>query len=204
MDNPAKILWKDKEVGTLANVTPDMWYLEADWLSNLSDHSATFEELASKLNADEVLKTPYNGLLAQLEFEGSSSSAQNVLILSLSKTSIFMRIVSDEVAAYADLNLMQPWRTTNSAGLYESELKKEVSFFHPLNWKKVRAIGIREDCDDVLFEVLTGRSKYAVVHLTYAKERSRKFPITSFYRNWEDVYKNRLLEDHREWKTSHP
>lgn len=94
-----------------------------------------------------------------------------------------MRLISDEVAAYADLSLLEPWQQTDNPTFYEKELKKEVTFFHSLNWKKVRAIGIRSDRDDVLFEILNGRFKYAVVHLTYTKERSRKFPVTIVYKD---------------------
>ena len=79
-------------------------------------------------------------------------------------------------------------------------LKKEVSFCHPLNWRSVRAIGIRTDRDEVLFEILSGRYKYAVVHLTWTNERSRKFPLTHFYKGWTELYTNRLLEDHKEWQ----
>lgn len=200
MENSAIILWKDEQVGKALNITNDMWYLDADWLSDKSEHSVKFTTEASKLEAEEIIKAPYKGMVAKLKYHNSSSNPENVLVLSLDRSKIFMRSISEELAAYADLSLLEPWQRTDNPTFYEKELKKEVSFFHPLYWKKVKAIGIRSDRDDVLFEVLRGSAKYAVVHLTYAKERSRKFPTTHFYKNWEDLYKNRLLEDHKQWE----
>lgn len=191
------IIWKTEEVGTISNIINDMWYCDADWLSNNSGHASTFENIASRLNAEEVIKSPEKGMVVFLRADGSSSK---FLILSLDKSRISMRMISDEVAAYADLSIMEPWMPASNPVDLENELRKEVSFFHPLYWKKVRAIGMRMDRDDVLFEVLNGAHKYAVVHLTYAKERSKKFPTTHFYRDWEDLYKNCLLEDHKVWK----
>jgi hypothetical protein len=200
MNTSGTIFWKDKVVGTVTNVTADMWYLDADWQSVHSDNSLKFSNLASKLKAEDIIKDPAKGMIAILTYDDAPNSPQHVLILSLDKARIFMRIISGDVAAYADLSLLEPWQQTDNPSFYEKELRKEVTFFHPLYWKKVRAVGIRTDRDDVLFEVLNGQNKYVVVHLTYAKERTRKFPTAHFYRDWEDVYKNRLLEDHREWK----
>lgn len=200
MENSASISWKGNEVGRVSNVMNDMWYLDADWFSNESENALRFEEIASKLNAEEVIKSPLKGIIALLDYGGSTSDPQKVLVLKLEESKIFMRIVSDELAAYADLSLLEPWQSTDDPTYYEKELRKEITFFHPLNWKRVRAIGIRTDRDDVLFEILNGSSKYAVAHLTYKKGSSRKFPATHFYKDWEDLYKNRLLKDHEEWK----
>lgn len=111
-----------------------------------------------------------------------------------------MRSISDEVAAYANKQFLEPWQATDNPSFYENELQKEVSFFHPLKWKKVRTVAIRTDRDDVLFELLTGSTKYAIVHLTWRKESSRKFPATRFYKDWHDVYMKKLLKDFKEWK----
>ncbi|RZJ99867.1 MAG: hypothetical protein EOO46_21715 [Flavobacterium sp.] len=200
MENTAIISWKGEEVGTVSNIMNDMWYLDADWKSNQSDSSSRFMNLASKLKGEDVIKEPSKGLVARLQYNESSSSAHYVLILSVDQSKIFMRSISDEIAAYADQQLLEPWQLTDNAAFYETELKKEVSFFHPLNWKRVRAIAIRTDRDDVLFEVLNGSSKYAVVHLTWQKESSRKFPSTHFYKDWQDFFVKRLVEDHKEWK----
>jgi hypothetical protein len=199
MENLAKIKWKNIEVGTVTNISADMWYLEGDWFSNQSEYTSKFEDITSKLKADEIIKSPFKGIVAHIEFEDSNSGSQNVLVLSMEKSKIFIRLINDEIAAYADLSLMEPWQQVVNPTIHENELKKEMSFFHPLNWKKIRAFGFRTDSDGVLFEVLTGRFKYAIVHLSHTKERSRKFPITQFYKDWSILYKTRLLEDNREW-----
>ena len=186
-------------VGTVTNIISDMWYLHADWKPNHSDASTKFIDLASKLKGEDIIKEPSKGMAARLQYDETSSIAHYVLILSIDDSKIFLRSISDEVAAYADRQLLEPWQPTDNPSFYETELKKEVSFFHPLYWKRVRTVAIRTDCDDVIFEVPNGRSKYAVVHLTWRKESSRKFPTTHFYKDWQDIYTNRLLEDHKEW-----
>lgn len=200
MENTAIISWKGEVVGTASNIINDMWYLDADWKPNQSDLSLRFMALASKLKGEDVIKEPSKALVARLQYNETSLCTHYVLILSVDKSKIFMRSISDEVAAYADRQLLEPWQQTDNAAFYETELKKELSFFHPLNWKRVRAVAIRTDRDDVLFEVLNGSSKYAVVHLTWQKESSPKFPSTHFYKDWQDFYIKRLVEDHNEWK----
>lgn len=200
MDNSGTILWKNETVGRVTNIMFDMWYVNADWKHTHSDISLTFVNLASRLKGEEVMKDPFNGMVAWLSYDEAPSTYHPVLIFSMDNSKLFMRSISDELAAYVDQQLLEPWQTTGDAAFYETALKKEVSFFHPLNWKKVRAIAHRTDCDDVLFEVLTGKRKYAVVHLTWRKESSRKFPITKFYKDWQDVYVNCIAEDHKLWK----
>ena len=200
MENSGTIIWKDETVGTVTNIISDMWYLDADWKPNISDISSTFANLASRLKGEEVIKDPSKGIVACLKYDEAPSNSHQVLILSMDNSKIFMRSVSDELAAYADKKLLEPWQPTSNPTFYEAELKKEVSFFHPLNWKNVRAIAHRTDCDDVLFEVLNGKSKYAVVHLTWRKESARKWPATHFYKDWQDVFVNCIVEDHKAWK----
>ncbi len=197
----ATLLWRNNEVGRLSNITNDMWYLDGDWQSTGSQHAVRFTEIACKLDAKEVMRT-FKGMVALLSYDGSTSDPQKVLVLSLDKSKILMRMILDETAAYLDLSLFEPWKRLDDPTPYEIELKKEVGFFHPLRWKMTRAIGIRTDRDDVLFEILIpeGRAKFAVVHLTYSRQRSRKFPLTTFYKDWKDFYENRLLEDQRSWK----
>lgn len=204
MENTAIISWKGEEVGKASNIMNDMWYLDADWKPNQSDLSSRFMDLASKLKGEDVIKEPSKGLVARLQYNESSSSTHYVLVLSVDQSKIFMRSISDEIATYADQQLLEPWQLTDNATFYETELKKEISFFHPLYWKRVRAVAIRTDRDDVLFEVLNGSSKYAVVHLTWQKENSRKFPSTHFYKDWQDFFVKRLVEDHKEWKNDEP
>jgi len=49
------------------------------------------------------------------------------------------------------------------------QLQRELSAGHPLHGLPVRAIGGRQDCDDVLFALDDNTGRVAVVHLTWAK-----------------------------------
>lgn len=200
MENSGTISWNGETIGTVTNIVSDMWYMDADWKPNHSDASLKFTDFTSKLKGEDVIKEPSKGVVARLQYAEPSYS-HHVLILSVDNSKIFMRSISDEVAAYSEKRLLDPWKPTDNPSFYETELQKEVSFFHPLNWKRVRTVAIRTDRDDVLFEVLNGKSKYAVVSLTWRKESSRKFPTTHFYKNWRDVFVSRLVQDHEEWKT---
>ena len=179
----------------------DMWYMDADWTPYQSDTTSKFEKLTFNLKSDEVIKEPSKGIVALLKYDEVPSNSHSVLILSVDSSKIFMRMISDEVAAYANKKLLKPWQPIDNPSFYETELKKEVNFFHPLNWKRIRAVAHRTDRDDVLFEVLNGSSKYVVVHLTWRKENSGRFPITQFYKDWHDIYTNRLLEDSKDWES---
>ena len=59
--------------------------------------------------------------------------------------------------------LPEPWYWTEEN--LTRQLRKEISFFHVLFFKKATTIARREDCDDVLFQLR--HNKYAVVHLTW-------------------------------------
>ena len=201
MEFSATILWKGQEVGRILNARQDMWYLGGEWQPACSAHALAFVDVARKLEAKEVMASWEKGLVVFLTMESSDSVPQPFLLTLLEGADICMRLLSEEMAAYIDLSLVAPWRRVDNPAFYEEELRKEVSFFHPLKRKNVKAIGVREDCDDVLFEVLNGISRFAVVHLTYSRERSRKFPATQFFKDWADLYKSRLVGDHKVWNT---
>ncbi|MFB7155629.1 hypothetical protein [Lysinibacillus sp. NPDC056232] len=63
---------------------------------------------------------------------------------------------------------------------FNEELEKELSPKHILFGKEAVAVARREDKDDVIFWIKKP-NKYAVVHLTYSKETSSEFPITSLF-----------------------
>lgn len=201
MNNSGKIIWENQPVGSVTNITPDMWYLEADWQPLLSDDSAKFVNIAQKLRSKEVFKDLNKGVVAVLTYDDVPNNPNRVIIIALDNLKIFMRRVTENIPnPTKELMLLLPWQTTDKPTFYETQLRKEVSFFHTLYFKKVRTIGIRVDRDDVLFEVIGGLNKYAVVHLTYRKAFSRKFPLTQFYKNWEDFFNNRLMDDHKDWE----
>ncbi len=60
------------------------------------------------------------------------------------------------------------------------ELTKELSPSHQLYGKFAVAVARRTDNDDVIFWI-DELNKYAVIHLTYSKETSSEFPITTLY-----------------------
>jgi hypothetical protein len=49
----------------------------------------------------------------------------------------------------------------------EAELQKELQVGHPLFGVPVKAIGQRDNQDDVLFQVLDGSGRVADIHMTY-------------------------------------
>jgi hypothetical protein len=60
--------------------------------------------------------------------------------------------------------------------------------------------GRRQDNDDVLF--LVDNEKFAVVHLTWTFQRHADncWPMTQLFETWDDLYKNRILIDKREFE----
>lgn len=93
--------------------------------------------------------------------------------------------------------LPEPWFWTDVE--FTSQLRKEISLFHVLFFKKTTAIAKREDCDDVLFQLRN--NKFAVVHLTWQQSPhvDTTWPETRIYKNWKEVYENCILVDSAEF-----
>lgn len=68
------------------------------------------------------------------------------------------------------------------------ELYAELCERHNLFGIQARPVARRQDCDDVLFELLDGSGRFAVVHLTYAQhpETNQQWPGTTVYRDWSE------------------
>jgi hypothetical protein len=66
------------------------------------------------------------------------------------------------------------------------ELQREVGPGHELFGVPVTAVGRREDCDDVLFELRDGTNRIAVVHLTWrgSLEKDPIWPATLLFSNF--------------------
>lgn len=82
-----------------------------------------------------------------------------------------------------------PWRRIEGGRADDpvvQELYREVSAGHILYGLKARPIAQRQDCDDVLFQLLDGSGRFAVVHLTYAQhpEPDPRWPERVIYREW--------------------
>lgn len=198
MNNFDELFWKGRAIGKAKIDTMDMWYMDAEWKPYPSEYARKFQSIASQLKAEKVIRNPDKGIIVELRH--SEGTISKYLVLKLVDSMLYMRVISDEVANWVDRKLLEPWEEINDPIFYENELKKEMSFFHPLRWKKLRAIDIRTDSDDVLFEIISSKPKYAVVHLTWQKETSRKFPSIKIYKNWTDLYENRLLNEYKNWE----
>lgn len=89
----------------------------------------------------------------------------------------------ERIAIYLKVFLKNvPWLLINDAVAerLQQELVKELSQEHILYGTKAQAIAKREDNDDVVFWI-SAIDQYAVVHLTYAQETSKTFPITKLF-----------------------
>jgi hypothetical protein len=71
--------------------------------------------------------------------------------------------------------------------MYIEELLREISPEHILNGIDVSLVAIRKDCDDVLFALNDGSSRFAVVHLTWSgkRETNLKSPGTRIFADFQ-------------------
>jgi hypothetical protein len=81
------------------------------------------------------------------------------------------------------------WSAIGSKDYFHQELYKELGKEHILYSIQVEALARREDCDDVLFLLLDGSNRYAVVHLTWIgkKEKNPLYPLTRLYSNFTEL-----------------
>lgn len=63
---------------------------------------------------------------------------------------------------------LEPRQPIGDGGRLENELQREMSSTHPVHNVAVKAVARRYDCDEVLFEILDGSGRLAVVHLTWS------------------------------------
>ena len=101
------------------------------------------------------------------------------------------------------MNWLVPWRPFpdgNYNGLAQ-ELHSELCAEHVLFGVPVVAIGGRQDCDDVLFRLLDGSDRLAVVHLTYAQhpEPNPIWPETRLFENWDHFVRDEMMPEHESW-----
>jgi hypothetical protein len=81
----------------------------------------------------------------------------------------------------------------------EQELAREVSEEHSLFGVAAVAVARRSDNDDVLFVLPTHDPLLAVVHLTWSRESSGRWPSTRFYSSVRQFVSERMEPDHIEW-----
>ena len=95
---------------------------------------------------------------------------------------------------------LKPWHSDDTD--LTVQLHREINKNHILYGKPVKTIARRQDNDDVLFEVDSADFKYSMVHLTWSQKilDDSRYPRTETYKNWEEVYKNRIIIDHQGWE----
>ena len=99
-----------------------------------------------------------------------------------------------------------PWRCIEGfdASSLERELHRELALGHPLFGRcdGAKALAVRQDCDDVLFE-LRDPLQFAVVHLTYIKTPpdSPPCPDTEMFESMGDFIERRMKADHDDFTT---
>lgn len=95
-----------------------------------------------------------------------------------------------------DMDLAEPWRSTepDEAIVLERELAIEIGPGHPLAGIPARALGRRDDRDDVLFEL--GPGGWAIVHLTFrqSQEQDVRWPRSERFGSLEDLL-TRIRQD---------
>ena len=97
------------------------------------------------------------------------------------------------------MHWLAPWHPYPHDGKAEVELARELPHGHVLEGVPVRAVGFREDCDDVAFALLDGSARIAVVHLTYSHERDPHWPHADLYADADDFAARRLGPDHAQF-----
>ncbi len=107
----------------------------------------------------------------------------------------------DRPAMICSDDWLEPWKLIgDERKVLERELGREVCWRHPLHRQKAEAIGRRIDNDDVLFRLKDWR--YAVVHLTWRRERSEEWPWTIFFDDLERWRSECMVPDNQEYARS--
>jgi hypothetical protein len=100
------------------------------------------------------------------------------------------------------MDWLEPWSaadlTQEMAAAFEQELDREVGPGHPLFGIRVETVARHRACDDVLFRLLDGSTRVAVVHLTWTR-RAREtppWPSTELYPDLQTWAEQRMRPDH--------
>ena len=103
------------------------------------------------------------------------------------------------------LDWLAPWEPIhdwplNQRKQSEAQLSVEAGSNHPLYQIPVTLVGVRRDCDDVLFHLNDGTERFAVVHLTWRQSQEpMPWPETQMFASIDEFATDRMRMDHDEW-----
>ena len=97
------------------------------------------------------------------------------------------------------IDFLEPWVALTDAqrSRFEEELRRELTPGHVLAGAAFRAIARRQDCDDVLFELVG--DGVAVVHLTWSRETDARWPRTERFASLAEWAERRMKPDHEDF-----
>ena len=89
----------------------------------------------------------------------------------------------------------------NPPAFFEAELRRELGPGNPLFGRPVAAVGKRDGSDDVLFRLLDGTGRVAVVHLTSGKRpESPPWPGCTIFSGLEAWAAEVMRPDHEDFR----
>ena len=91
----------------------------------------------------------------------------------------------------------EPWQIIppDYASKVEDELYRDMNAGHVLSGRLFAAIGRRKDCDDILFYLGDRPPRFAVVHLTFQREKRAEWPKTSMFDSLAALMEQRILPE---------
>jgi hypothetical protein len=106
-----------------------------------------------------------------------------------------------------EMEWLDPWHPVAALGpqfaaLFEEVLAREVARGHPLHGVPVEAIGKRDGSDDVLFRLLDGSGRVAVVHLTWTSSPPERppWPDTGIFGSFDEFAGVCMRPDHEDFR----
>ncbi|HEX2532349.1 MAG TPA: hypothetical protein VHK69_01365 [Chitinophagaceae bacterium] len=86
-------------VGSIQNISQDMWYLDGAWWPADTPEVRWFDQHVAALVPENVLRYPQQGRIVQVTEEGGTGPGFPALVLGLADGRLLLRMVSDEGAA---------------------------------------------------------------------------------------------------------
>jgi hypothetical protein len=103
-----------------------------------------------------------------------------------------------------DFVWLEPWAALDPSGgrseAFATQLARELSPGHALYGIPVAAIGNHGGCDDVLFQLLDGTGRVAVVHLTWSQHSQEPpWPSSFMFDDFGTWAEECMKADHAEY-----